>query len=113
MQLSDFLTRCPAAVLADITISRYPVLSCCLIPLLPASPHPRTATSEDISGINGLVEFFKATPPDVTQGPPYPSLEKLELTPCATRQAYKRGAAAPVAAFLSHWATSLSTNWVL
>ena len=84
IQLSDFLARYPSTTLTDIMISRCPVPYSHLISLLQASPHLRTATFEGISDINEVVEFLAAAPPDVTQGFPCPSLEKLDLTSCAT-----------------------------
>jgi len=83
-QLSDFLTRYPTTSLTDLTISRCPVAHPQLTSLLRASPHLRTVTFEGISEINEVVEFLAAAHPDATQGPPCPSLEKLDLTSCAT-----------------------------
>jgi len=83
-QLSDFLTRYPTTSLTDLTISHCTASHPQLISLLRASPHLHAVTFEGISDINEVVEFLAATYPDVTQGLPCPSLEKLGLTSCAT-----------------------------
>jgi len=83
-KLSTFLIRNPTTMLTDLTISRCPVAHTQLTSLLRASPHLHTVTFEGISEINEVVEFLAATHPDTPQGPPCPSLEKLDLTSCTT-----------------------------
>ena len=83
-QLAAFLTRYPVTLLTDLTISRCPAPHSQLISLVQASPHLRTVTFEGIPDINEVVEFLAATQTEVAQGPPCPSLEKLNLTSCAT-----------------------------
>ena len=80
-QLADFLARYPTTSLTDLTISRCPAPHSQLTSLLRASPRLHTATFEGVSDVNEVVEFLAATHPD---GPPCPSLEKLNLSSCAT-----------------------------
>ena len=82
--LVDFSTRHPITSLTDLSISRCPVPHPQLTSLLRASPHLRTVTFAGISDVNEVVEFLAATHLDVAQGPPCPSLEKLDLTSCGT-----------------------------
>lgn len=83
-QLTAFLSRYPITLLTDLTISCCPAPHSQLTPLLRASPHLRNITFGCISDINEVIEFLAATNPDIAQEPPCPSLEKLDLTSCAT-----------------------------
>ncbi|KAF9651431.1 hypothetical protein BDM02DRAFT_3163013 [Thelephora ganbajun] len=83
-QLADFLARYPTTSLTDLAVSRCAAPHSQITSLLRASPHLRTVTFEGISDINEVVEFLAATQPGVADGPPCPSLEKLDLTSCAT-----------------------------
>jgi len=81
-QLAVFLTRYPTTSLTDLTISRCSATHSQITSLLRASPHLHTLTFEAILNINEVVEFLATTQPDAAQGPPCPSLEKLDLTSC-------------------------------
>jgi F-box/TPR repeat protein Pof3 len=83
-QLTTFLVRHPTTLLTDLTISRCIAPHPQLTSLLRASPHLRTVTIEGIPDINEVVEFLAATQPDAVQDLPCPSLEKLDLSSCAS-----------------------------
>jgi len=82
--LTTLLIRYPTTSLTDLTISRCPAPYPQLTSFLRASPHLRTITFEGVSDINEAVEFLAATQAGVTQGPPCPLLEKLDMTACFT-----------------------------
>ena len=83
-QLTNFLIRHPTTSLTDLTISRCVTPHLQLTSLLRSSPHLRTLVIEGLPDINEVVEFLATAQSDVAQDPPCPSLEKLDLTSCAS-----------------------------
>lgn len=83
-QLANFLVHHPTTSLTNLKISRCIAPHLQLTSLLRASPQLRTVVMEGIPDINEVVEFLAATPPDLTQAPPCPLLENLNLTSCAS-----------------------------